>query len=168
MIWWDYVQQHRGNDSDTLVAGKVGAAASTVGRWKRYEPEPAKVRAFAEAYDRPVLEAFVAAGFLTARQADEKLIRQDIDSITDEDLTSELLARLKELRNATQVQEPQQGQGSAPSGSEGGQPRKTRGSSERRPDPMKRSAEVQPTARGREDIARVKALKAQSAEKTSK
>jgi len=168
MNWWQYVQTWCGQDNPTDIGRKIGIAGPTVHRWLRSEPKPDSVRAFAQAYGRPTLEAFVAAGFLTPEQANEKVIRQDINTLTDDDLAGALLARLKELRNATQVQESQQRQGSASSGGEGGQPPKTQGSSERRPDPVKRSGEVQPTARGRQDIARVKALKAQSAEKTSR
>lgn len=172
MNWQAYVQQQRGQDNDTQLGAKVGLTASSVGRWERSAPKVESVRAFAIAYSRPVLEAFVAAGFLTSEQAAATVILQGVDSITDEQILAELGARLAAQRegapHATQVQESQQGQGSASSGGEGGQPPKTQGSSERRPDPVKRSEEVQPTARGREDITRAKALKAQSAEKTSK
>lgn len=172
MTWWAYVQTWCGQDNPTDIGRKIGIAGPTVHRWNRSEPKPDSVRAFADAYGRPVIEAFIAAGFLTPEQAAATVILQGVDSITDEQILAELGARLAAQRegapHATQVQESQQGQGSASSGGEGGQPPKTQGSSERRPDPVKRSEEVQPTARGQEDITRAKALKAQSAEKTSK
>lgn len=103
MTWWAYVQTWCGQDNPTDIARKIGVAGPTVHRWDRSEPKPDSVRAFADAYGRPVLEAFVAAGFLTSEQASATVIRQDINALTDDDLAGELLARLKELRNAADV-----------------------------------------------------------------
>jgi transcriptional regulator with XRE-family HTH domain len=69
--WWDYVQQVSEGASQVDIAKKVDISSATVSRWKTNAAagDPAPVAAFARAYGRPVLEAFVAAGFLTAEEA---------------------------------------------------------------------------------------------------
>lgn len=66
-IWSAYVRAVIGDDSQTTAEAVTGIAQSTIGRWLRGAKAPteaAKVAAFAQAYKRNVLEAFVAAGML--------------------------------------------------------------------------------------------------------
>jgi len=60
-------------------------------------PDPVPVAAFARAYHRPVLEAFIAAGFLTAQEAGEQptaLPLSPVKSLTDDELLDEVRRRL--------------------------------------------------------------------------
>lgn len=56
----------------TTIAKRVGTTQGTISRWLggRYLPDKAAIVAqFAQKYDRNVLEAFVAAGFIDAETA---------------------------------------------------------------------------------------------------
>ena len=66
MGWWGYVQDVTGRASQQDIARRMGVAPSSVNRWKTSDPKPETVRAFAVAYERPVAEAFIAAGYLRA------------------------------------------------------------------------------------------------------
>ncbi len=71
-MWQQYVAAVAGGATQTAIGERTGIAQSTIGRWLNggYVPtEAAKVAAFAQAYERNPLEAFVAAGMLTQDEA---------------------------------------------------------------------------------------------------
>lgn len=98
VMWWDYVQQVAKGAKQAEIAEKAGVNQVTVSRWKKGadSARPENVAAFARAYDRPVLEAFVAAGFLTAEEAN---VRPDtvqaLSDLDDDALIGEVARRLK-------------------------------------------------------------------------
>lgn len=70
VTWWDYVRSVAGaSASNAEIARMLDLSPSSVGRWQTSRPDPATAAAFARSYGRPVLEAFVAAGFLSAQDA---------------------------------------------------------------------------------------------------
>jgi transcriptional regulator with XRE-family HTH domain len=74
MEWSSYVRQVIGADKQVDVSRKTGVDQTTISRWLNPERGAARissqsVAAFARGYGRPVLEAFVVAGFLTAEEA---------------------------------------------------------------------------------------------------
>lgn len=92
--WWEYVTQVGGGASQAVIARRTNLSPATVSRWQGSEPHPRNVAAFALAYGRPVLEAFVAAGFLTDEQAKAQVIRADARALTDDELLGEVRARM--------------------------------------------------------------------------
>ena len=34
MTWWDYVERHRGDDTQAAIAEKVGITPPSIGRWR--------------------------------------------------------------------------------------------------------------------------------------
>lgn len=104
MTWFEYVTKHRGVDNDTEVAAKSGVSTPTVGRWRRSVPQPEAVVKFARSYGRPVLEGFVAAGYLTQADVAGNVTIADLSSIPDDELVSEVLARMK--RGEERVEAP--------------------------------------------------------------
>jgi len=101
MQWKSYVQQVIGSDRQVDVARKTGVDQTTISRWLSTTEEAAPrmssraVAAFARGYQRPVLEAFVAAGFLTPEEAGmpaEPMV--DLTKIDVSDLVAELNRRL--------------------------------------------------------------------------
>lgn len=80
------------------VAQRTGIDQTTVSRWlngERRSLTSQSVAKFARAYDRPVLEAFVVAGFLTAEEAGltfSDLV--DLSRVSDRDLLAELRRRM--------------------------------------------------------------------------
>lgn len=99
MTWWGYVQQVTGSAPQIEIAKKTGINSSTISRWQGGEPKPVNVVTFAKAYDRPVLEAFVGAGFLTVEDADAEVVITQQHEPTDDqliDLLRKRLARAKE------------------------------------------------------------------------
>ena len=109
MTWWDYVERTAPGETQEQIARKTDVATPTVGRWKQSTPKPDSVAAFARAYRRPVLKAFVAAGFLTADEAGAQVVIEHAEDPSDEELL-DLIAR--RLRRDSQESEP--GRESAP------------------------------------------------------
>lgn len=98
MTWWQYVTAVGGGASQAAIARRAGLSPATVSRWQSSEPHPRNVAAFALAYGRPVLEAFVAAGFLTDEQARAQVVRIDPTELTDDELVDEVRGRLATTR----------------------------------------------------------------------
>lgn len=94
MTWWDYVTD-RGGDNQSVIARRLGIPTATVSRWQGSTPKPESVAAFARAYGRPALEAFVAAGFLTADEAGEQpTAPPSLATLSDDDLIEEVRRRM--------------------------------------------------------------------------
>lgn len=101
MDWSTYVKRVIGGDKQVEVSRKTGVDQTTISRW--LHPEEGRERRissqavarFARGYRRPVLEAFVVAGFLTEQEAgivpDPPVKLDDIDS---SELVAELNRRL--------------------------------------------------------------------------
>lgn len=96
--WATYVERVTGGASQSAIADKAGLSQSAVNRWHTSTPKPETVVALARAYDRPVLEAFVAAGFLSEDDAALNEIKASARDLSDEDLVAELQRRMAESR----------------------------------------------------------------------
>lgn len=96
MTWWAYVQQAAA-ESNANIARRIGVTPSSISRWGRGSlPDPEQAAAFARAYGRPVLEAFIAAGFLTAEEAGEKpSAPPSLASLGDDELLEEIRRRMQ-------------------------------------------------------------------------
>jgi len=102
MTWWQYVLKTTGAASQVEIAHKVGISPASISRWKDSAPKPENVAAFARSYNRPVLEAFISAGFLTADEAAERPVgRPSIDSFSIEELLAEVNNRVHNLMENT-------------------------------------------------------------------
>jgi hypothetical protein len=93
--WWSYVQRVSRGAPQGAIADRTGISQSSIGRWQSSEPKVSNVRAFAEAYDRPVLEAFVAAGWLTQKEANLIHAPIDLTKLTDDELLEEIRRRMR-------------------------------------------------------------------------
>lgn len=62
--WWEYVQRVTRGATQSEIARRLGLGQTSISRWQRGEPRPENVRAFAKAYNRPVTEAMIAAGYM--------------------------------------------------------------------------------------------------------
>lgn len=70
MSWWEWVVRVSGKSVPTQIAQEVGINQSAINRWKHGGvPSADSVKVFAGHYGRPVLEAFVAAGIISAQEA---------------------------------------------------------------------------------------------------
>lgn len=70
MSWWRYVVQTSGTESPKAMQNATQIDGPNFSKWKTGQiPRAETVAKFARAYRRPVLEAFVAAGFLTPEEA---------------------------------------------------------------------------------------------------
>ena len=97
VTWWGYVQAVSGRATQAEIASRIGVTPPSVGRWRTGGVDPRSAAAFARSYGHPVLEAFVAAGFLTEEEAEAEVIAvPDIGSLSDDELIAELRARLAE------------------------------------------------------------------------
>lgn len=117
MTWWQYVQSITEGAQQKDIASNLGVDQSTVSRWKTGVPgKPENVAALARAYRRPVLEAFVAAGFLTERDAKAKVTVPDIGALSDDDLLAEIKRRMAKEAGGEHEQRsaPMNGAGETP------------------------------------------------------
>jgi hypothetical protein len=97
--WWRYVEQHKGDADQAQIASWAGVNASTVSRWKtgKQAAGPEAAVAFARARRRPVLEALVAAGFLTEKEAKVRPAgTPDLSQLTNDELLKLVRARMEE------------------------------------------------------------------------
>jgi len=71
MTWPEYVRRLSRGDNQVAIEARTSIDQGTVSRWLsgKTKPSPAQAAKFAQSYDGNVLEAFVAAGFLTAEEA---------------------------------------------------------------------------------------------------
>lgn len=70
--WWQYLSELMGNDTPTVAARKAEISASNFTRWKQgARADPDFVVKIARAYNGNVLEALVAAEFITPEEAGE-------------------------------------------------------------------------------------------------
>jgi DNA-binding transcriptional regulator YdaS (Cro superfamily) len=95
--WSRYVRDLTRDEPQDTVGRKVGVNGSTVHRWRNGSRpgRPGEVAALADAYGGNVLEAFVAAGYLTAEQAGvPPKAAPDWATVSDEELLAEVAARL--------------------------------------------------------------------------
>jgi hypothetical protein len=97
MSWWEYVKRTAGTESPKALNEKTGIDGPTFSKWKRGQvPGVTFVSTFAKAYGRPVLEAFVAAEFLTADEAKARPERKpDFTQLTDDELLKLVSARMR-------------------------------------------------------------------------
>lgn len=99
MSWWSYVQKHAGDDTQAVIAQRSGVTAPTVSRWStgKQGVDPKAAAAFARAYGRPVLEAFVAAEFLTAKEAKARPAQApDLTQLTNQQLLDLVASRMRD------------------------------------------------------------------------
>ncbi|PWJ22816.1 hypothetical protein ATK17_0014 [Branchiibius hedensis] len=103
MSWWEYVEQVAKTSRQRDISDRSGIDAANVSRWKGgHIPKAEMVAEFARAYGRPVLEAFVAAGFLTPMEAKERpAAAPSLGSLTDEELLDEIRKRMRRDGTAT-------------------------------------------------------------------
>lgn len=105
MDWSEYVRRVVGDDRQTEVARKTGIDQTTVSRWLNPHGKGSQrissqsVAKFARGYGRNVLEAFVIAGFLTAKEAGMKPgaptdLGPDLRNTPSEAMFAELQRRL--------------------------------------------------------------------------
>ncbi|MBG9328404.1 hypothetical protein I4J35_05995 [Corynebacterium belfantii] len=97
--WWTYVESVIGDDNFKTASQKARFNQSAFTRWKRgADADPAFVVKFARAYGKNVLEALVAAEFITAEEAALKEVSTGgvlLESATDEQIASVVLKRMK-------------------------------------------------------------------------
>lgn len=100
--WSEYVKMYSRGDKQGVIAEKIGAESSTVGRWlKGQTPSPGAREAveFARAYDRSPLEALIHAGYVRADEAGQAIeVAGSMRDVSDTALLDELAGRLADFR----------------------------------------------------------------------
>ena len=93
--WSLYVRRIAGGLNQVQIAEKAGLSQTNIGKWLRGEPGAPRaesVIAFARAFDQPPIEALVAAGYLTAAEA-QSTARTPLDDYSYTELIAELQRR---------------------------------------------------------------------------
>jgi len=106
MPWWKYVEQVARGDTQARIGARIGVTGPSIGRWSKGAlPDPSTAAAFAREYGRPVLEAFVAAGFLTAEEAKQRPSqRHSITAYDDDELVKDISRRLTQRKGERDAQ----------------------------------------------------------------
>jgi hypothetical protein len=99
--WAEYVHDVLDkHGADANEAGRrMGIHPDGIRRWLRHQNEPLvdKVMKFAAAFNEPVTEAFIAAGYMTPNQAGLPVeVKQSIRDLSDDQLLAEVARRLAE------------------------------------------------------------------------
>lgn len=110
--WTQYVRYWiEDGERQVDVADRTGIDQTTISRWLQGETRSItsqSVARFARGYGRPIIEAFVAAGFLTAAEAGLKTSDMpDWQRITDQQLLDELQRRMRLYDEAARLFEGQ-------------------------------------------------------------
>ena len=97
MSWWKYVVDTSGTESPKAMHDKTGIDGPSFSKWKGgHVPKPDLVARFARSYGRPVLEAFVAAEFLTAAEAKVRPAgKPDYSQLTNDQLLELVRERMR-------------------------------------------------------------------------
>ena len=93
--WSEYVRRIAAGLTHAQISEKCGVAQSNVGRWlrgERAQPKPDSVIAFARAFDQPVVEALVAAQYISPADAGSTA-RTPLSRYSYNELITELLRR---------------------------------------------------------------------------
>lgn len=106
MTWWEYVQRTAGDETQAQIAARIGITGPSVGRWSRgSNPDPDVAARFAREFGRPVLEAFIAANYLTPEEAGEQ--PSAVPSLTElshDELLAEVRRRMEGGSDAGQAE----------------------------------------------------------------
>lgn len=108
--WWTYLKTVAGTEDGQTIADAAGVSPPQVSRWKsgKNRPDADKLARFARTYQRPPVEALVAAGYLTANEAAEAIeIHRGPDALTDDELLTEIRQRMKGARHGVADQAQQ-------------------------------------------------------------
>jgi hypothetical protein len=98
--WAQFVKRHRNGETNKDVSRKVGADASTVGRWVKGQTEatPQQAINFARAYGLHPVEALVAAGHLSPSDVEGRVTIETsatLEAFSTRALISEVSDRLE-------------------------------------------------------------------------
>jgi hypothetical protein len=98
--WSAYVRRVVGTMNQIDIAARTGLAQTNVGRWLRGAPGQPRANSavqFARAFDQSPLEALVAAGYLTAEEANATVImRPGLSEYSPAELLAELSGRFSD------------------------------------------------------------------------
>lgn len=93
--WWSYLRGITNGASNVEVARKVGFHESNMSKWsKGSKPDFEFVVKIAHAYRVNVLEALVAAGYLSEADANLREVKVGLSDLSTADLAREIAARL--------------------------------------------------------------------------
>lgn len=95
--WWEYVIRTSGTNVQKTMAEDTGISETAFSRWKKEQnkAEAPHVIAFARAYQRPPVEALVAAGILSEEDAASVIeVHRGLTDVTNEELLDAVRNRL--------------------------------------------------------------------------
>jgi transcriptional regulator with XRE-family HTH domain len=103
--WSQYVLRICGDVMQKDIAARVGVDPATVNKWiKGHRPHGDQVVAFARAYDRSPIEAFIAASYINPDEVDSVVeVETSLQDVSDKELLRELTGRLARLRQLLNV-----------------------------------------------------------------
>lgn len=93
--FWEYVSRIAEHRQNREIAAMIGVDSSAISRWKTGEqPAFKNALAFARAFNRPAVEALVAAGYLDVSDAFAHVaLYTSIQAVPDEELWQEVHRR---------------------------------------------------------------------------
>lgn len=104
--WWAFVSRYMAlrKMNSTQVAERAGFNKSRMTDWSDGKAvSPKLARDTAKALNAPVLDAFVAAGYLEPEDTNAEVIEKPASSLSDDELLIAIDNRVKGLRNALEA-----------------------------------------------------------------
>lgn len=104
--WWDFVSRYMRQREMTRdqVAERGRFNKSRMTEWSRgASVTPKLARDAALALNAPVLDAFIAAGYLQPEDTQAQVVERPIRSLSDDELLNEVTERMKGMRNALET-----------------------------------------------------------------
>lgn len=103
--WVDALARARGIESDYALARHLGVSHTAPPRWRTSTkpPEAETLRKVATAFNAPMQEVLVAAGYLRPEESGVQAARARLELASNRELTEELLRRLGEVEGSGDV-----------------------------------------------------------------
>jgi transcriptional regulator with XRE-family HTH domain len=111
--WWEYVSRVSGDAPKQEIAAAAGIDPSQVSRWSNGQnPNAKQVVHLARSYDRPPVEALIAAGYLDEDEASGVVeLAVSVRDMSIEELASEIGRFVAELRQRATSTTPSSSRG---------------------------------------------------------
>ncbi|MDV6309946.1 helix-turn-helix domain-containing protein [Gordonia amicalis] len=107
--WWTYIRRIAGTETGRVIAEAAGVSEPQVSRWKtgKNTPDADKLVEFARYFNRPPLEALIAAGYIRQDEAAGDIeVHTRPQELSDEELLSEIKRRMEARHGLEADQEP--------------------------------------------------------------
>lgn len=92
--WMTWLREITGDVSDREIARRIDVSSSTISRWMHTTPRAEAVVAVARAFNAPVIDALIAAGYIERHEARTPRVIRNLARFSSVELLRELSDRV--------------------------------------------------------------------------